>query len=332
MSGGKGIVLISGGLDSLLAARVLMEQNIDITGLYFVLPFVEPDADPGQLLPVQIAVKNNIAVRTQRCGEDYLEIIRNPQHGYGKHANPCIDCHLYFIRKAAELMRETGADFVATGEVVGQRPMSQMRHTLNHIEKSAGLQGRLLRPLSAKLLKPTIPEEEGIVNRDQLLGISGRGRKDQLKLAEKYNITGYTTPSGGCLFTDEFISRRVKDLFGSKGGVEPVDLYLLTVGRHFRLHDTAKIIVSRNEKENNALEKYRNMSDYFFIPGFKGPAVYARGELSSGDMEMICAIILRYGKPDGVTSRISVYKKGNLLITMDASRVISDDQLERLRI
>lgn len=332
MSRGKGIVLISGGLDSLLAARVLMEQNIEIIGLYFILPFIEPDADPSTLPPVQCAAMNGIDVRTQRCGADYLEIIRNPEHGYGKHANPCIDCHLYFIRKAADMMREIGADFVATGEVVGQRPMSQMRHTLNHIEKSAGLKGRLLRPLSAKLLKLTIPEEEGIVNRDLLMGISGRGRKVQLQLAEEYNITGYESPSGGCLFTDAFISRRVKDLFGAKGSIDPVDLYLLTVGRHFRLHDCAKIIVSRNETENHALEKYRHTSDYFFVPSFRGPAVYIKGDLSERDMETVCAIMQRYGKVDDGAPQVSVYHKGNFLKTMRSSGVITDDQLERLRI
>lgn len=332
MSSGRGIVLISGGLDSLLAARVLIEQNIEIIGLYFVLPFVEPDADPTLLPPVQIANINNIDVQVERCGSDYIEIIRNPEHGYGKHANPCIDCHIYFIRKAADLMKEMGADFVATGEVVGQRPMSQMRHTMNRIEKRAGLAGRLLRPLSAKLLKPTIPEQEGIVNRELLHGISGRGRKIQLMLAEKYNITGYISPSGGCLFTDTYISKRVKDLIGGQGSVEPVDFFLLTVGRHFRLHASAKIIVSRNETENRMLEKYRHASDYFFLPAFKGPAVYVRGEISENDMEKVCGIMLRYGKLEGSLPQASVYRKGMFFKTMSMIDAITDGDLERFRI
>lgn len=199
MSRGRGIVLISGGLDSLLAARVLMDQDLDLIGFYGALPFVAPDADPADLKPVLLASQINLTVHVHRCGKEYIDILRNPAHGYGKHMNPCIDCHIYFIRKAAELMHEINADFVATGEVVGQRPMSQMRHTMNHIEKETGLKGRLLRPLSAKLLGTTIPEEEGIVNRDLLLGINGRSRKEQFELARKYQITEFESPSGGCL-------------------------------------------------------------------------------------------------------------------------------------
>ncbi len=332
MSSGKGIVLISGGLDSLLAARVLMDQDLELIGFYGALPFVAPDALSADLKPVQLASQINLGVHVHRCGKEYIDILRNPSHGYGKHMNPCIDCHIYFIKKAAELMQDFKADFVATGEVVGQRPMSQMRHTMNHIEKETGLKGRLLRPLSAKLLKPTIPEEEGIVNRDLLLDINGRSRKEQFELARKYQIVEYESPSGGCLFTDSFISKRVRDLFIHDGDVDSVDLYLLTIGRHFRLSDTAKIIVSRNEKENNELMKYRLVSGYLFLPEFKGPAVYVKGRITESDMELIGSIMLRYGKAGDSIPTIVIYTPDDMIKKIIVGKAVSDEHLERLRI
>ncbi len=332
MSKGTGIVLISGGLDSLLAARVLMEQDLDLIGFHGVLPFVEPDALPEQLKPVQSASRFTIETRVHRCGKEYIDIIRNPAHGYGKHVNPCIDCHIYFIKKAAELMRELKADFVATGEVVGQRPMSQMRHTMNHIEKEVGLRGRLLRPLSAKLLKPTIPEEEGIVNRDLLLGINGRSRKEQLELARKYNIVEFESPSGGCLLTDKHISQRVRDLVEKHEDVDAVDMYLLTIGRHYRISDSAKIIVSRNEKENIELEKYRARADYFFVPEFKGPAVFVKGTINESEVALIGSIIWRYGKSERTTPCIAVFKQEDFVEMISVSDSATDQCLDRLRI
>jgi tRNA-uridine 2-sulfurtransferase len=329
---GKGIVLISGGLDSLLAARVLMDQDLDLIGLYGALPFVAPDAAAADLKPAQLASQIHLPVHVHRCGKEYINMLRNPSHGYGKHMNPCIDCHIYFIKIAAELMRDVHADFVATGEVVGQRPMSQMRHTMNHIEKETGLKGRLLRPLSAKLLKPTIPEDEGIVNRGLLLGINGRSRKEQFELARKYNIEKYESPSGGCLFTDRFISSRVRDLLVHDGGVDSVDLYLLTIGRHYRISDAAKIIVSRNERENNELEKYRHIADYFFVPEFKGPAVYVKGAITDGDMKLIGSIMLRYGKAGGGVPIIAMHSRQDIIKQLSVENAVSDEHLERLRI
>lgn len=332
MRRGKGVILISGGLDSLLAARVLMDQDIDLIGFHGVLPFIAPDADPAELKPVKLAETLKLAVHVHRCDREYIDMLRHPAHGYGKHMNPCIDCHIYFIKKAGEFMRELGADFVATGEVVGQRPMSQMRHTLNHIEKETGLQGRLLRPLSARLLKPTIPEEEGSINRDLLLGINGRSRKVQLELAEKYNINEYESPSGGCLFTDKFIATRVHDLFFHDYDSDPVGVYLLTIGRHYRISDSVKIIVSRNEKENRELEKYRQKADYFFVPDFKGPSVFVQGTLTDPDMESIGSIILRYGKIGNDKPQIVVYRQDSAITQITVSHPVTDEYLERLRI
>lgn len=332
MSRGKGIVLVSGGLDSILAARILMEQDLELIGFHAVLPFVAPDVDPVDLKPVQSASLINLKVHVHRCGKEYIDIIRNPAHGYGKHANPCIDCHIYFIKKAAEFMREQGAGFVATGDVVGQRPMSQMRHTMNHIEKETGLSGRLLRPLSALLLKPTIPEQEGMVNRELLLGINGRSRKDQIELARRYRIDEYQSPSGGCLFTDRYISRRVHDLISRHGALEAVDFYLLTIGRHYRISDAAKIIIARNEQENRELEKYQYVSDYFFIPDFKGPAVFVKGLITEDDMAFIGSAMLRYGKAGSDGAVVTVYKNKTEIRKMPVTCKTTDEKLEALRI
>jgi tRNA-uridine 2-sulfurtransferase len=332
LSRGKGIVLFSGGLDSLLAARVLMDQDLEIIGYHCILPFVAPDARADELGPIKLAGQIHLPVETHRCGSEYIDIIRNPPHGYGKHANPCIDCHIYFIQKAADYMREIHADFVATGEVVGQRPMSQMKHTMNHIEKVTGLKGRLIRPLSAILLKPTQPEIDGIIHRDMLCGINGRSRKAQFDLAKKYNIQEYSSPSGGCLFTDTNISKRVKDILLWHDDVQVLDLYLLTIGRHFRINEKAKAIVSRNEKENNELIKYKDKSDYFFLPDFKGPVVFVKGSISEEEVTEIGAIISRYGKTTPDNSFIDVFRNGTPIQKITTTISVSDEKLERMRI
>jgi tRNA-specific 2-thiouridylase len=332
MSGGKGVLLFSGGLDSLLAARLLMDQDIEVIGLHCLLPFVAPDADPETLKPARIAAGIKVSLRYHRCGREYIDMIRNPSRGYGKRANPCIDCHIYFIKKAVELMRELNADFVATGEVVGQRPMSQMKHTMNHIEKAAGVKGRLLRPLSAKLLKPTLAEQANIVNRDALLGLNGRSRKAQLDMARRYGISEYSSPSGGCLFTDASISGRVFDLIGRHQDIDTLDFYLLTIGRHFRINDTAKLIVTRNEFEDRELRKYIRQADYFFLPGFKAPSIYAKGALDDRGIEIAGSILRRYGKAHSDTETISMFQKGEFVRSPGHFVPITDEYLESMRI
>ena len=332
MSRGKGIVLFSGGLDSLLAARLLMDQDLELIGFHAVLPFVAPDVNDDDLPPVRLAAGIKLPVHLHRCGKEYIDMVRNPPHGYGKNVNPCIDCHIYFIRKAADLMKELHADFVATGEVVGQRPMSQMRHTMNHIEKVTELRGRLLRPLSAKLLKPTIPEIEGIVQRELLLGINGRSRKEQFELAAKYGIDEYVSPSGGCLFTDRFIAGRVRDLFDKQVDCEAVDLYLLTIGRHFRIHDAMRAIVARNEKEDNELKKYKELSEYFFIPDFKGPSAFVRGTISGEDIQTIGSLLLRYGKVESTDQTMMMYSRNASEKIIITAKKISDENIDRMRI
>ncbi len=331
MRRGKGILLYSGGLDSLLAAKILLDQGLRMTGLHCILPFTPPDSDPGQSHPARLARQIGLDLEYYRCGDEFLEIVKNPPHGYGKKMNPCIDCKIHFIGKAADLMRERSADFVATGEVVGQRPMSQQKHMMNHILRVSGLRGRLLRPLSAKILKPTLPEEEGLVHREKLYDISGRSRKRQLELAREFGLDEFSWPAGGCLFTDSFISERVKDLLGHHTELTPLDYYLLTVGRHIRISRDAKIIVSKNETENNILEKYRDFSDYFFIPRFKGPCVFGKGKFSNEDIILSASVLSRYGKPETGIG-ICLFRRGGEEKIIEAREPARDDEINRMRI
>lgn len=326
------ILLYSGGLDSLLAAKLLMEQSIDVTGFHCILPFYPPDLDADTLEASQIAKEIELKLIHHRLGSEYIDIVKNPPHGYGKNMNPCIDCKIHFIQKAAEYMKKTGADFIATGEVVGQRPMSQLKHMLNHIQKETDLQGRLLRPLSAKILAPTIPEAQGLINREKLLNINGRSRKKQMELAKKYGIKHYSSPAGGCMFTDPFIAMRIRDLFTHHISCEPLDLYLLTLGRHFRLSDSVKIIVSRNEKENIELEKYLLHHDYLLEPHFKGPHAALKGASTDSTLNMALKMVSRYGKPGAGVKQISIYKNGALFQKVPAPDPISDDEIHLLRI
>ena len=329
---GKGIVLFSAGLDSLLTAKILMAQGIEVIGLHSVLPFVPDDFPLEELKASKLAKENGFKLEYYRCGSEFLEIIKNPDHGYGKNMNPCVDCKIHFIKKAAELMNKIGADFVATGEVVGQRPMSQLKHVMNRIEKITNLEGRLLRPLSAKLLKPTLVEKNGIVDREKLYDINGRSRKRQMKLAREFGIDNYSTPAGGCQFTDSFIANRIRDLLKHHENHEKTDFFLTTVGRHFRINDSTKIIVSKNENENHELKKYINKANYFLIPLFKGPSVFVKGELDNKEIDLVASILARYGKPATDNCTISIYKNDNEMKKIEAKDIIDNKTLETMRI
>jgi len=211
--------------------------------------------------------------------------------------------------------------------------MSQQKNTMRHIEKETGLEGRLLRPLSAKLLKPTIPEIEGKIDRERLLSISGRGRHQQIELAKHYGITDYSSPAGGCLFTDGFFASRLKDLLAFKSDIDEIDLYMLTIGRHYRLNKELKIIVSKNEFETIELEKYRERADVFFEPDFKGPVILAFGEIKDDrDFQTILSIMARYGKPDNLSKKIYIKKKDSIIAEAEATTPIEDSILSTMRI
>jgi hypothetical protein len=328
----RGVLLYSGGLDSIVAARVLMEQGIELTGFFCILPFFPPDFDADTLSSSKTARDMGLQLVYHRLGRDYIELIKDPPHGYGKRMNACIDCKIHFIRKAAEYMKESGADFVATGEVVGQRPMSQMKHMLNHIARESGIEERLLRPLSARILKPTLPEQRGLVDRERLLGLSGRSRKAQMEMAARWGIEEYSSPSGGCLFTDANISRRVKDLFEHQQSPDALDLYLLTLGRHFRLSPGVKLIVSRNKQENDEMVKYLDRIEVAVEPGFQGPLAVFNGEPEARELDMACAIIARYSKAAPPGASMALLRRGRHTESLGALPPPVQADLDAIRI
>ena len=294
----KGILLFSGGLDSLIAAQVLIEQGITVKAYNFMLPYEKPDYNPYQSAIAKSAHGFDMELNFVQLGDDYIKMLLAPPHGYGKNINPCIDCKILFLKKAKEIMIKENAAFIATGEVNGQRPMSQRKDMIIHIEKAAGLERMILRPLSARFFKPTMAEEAGIVNREALLDISGRGRKIQMEMANKYGFKDYATPAGGCLLTEPHYSARAKELFVSKKEITSRDLYLLRIGRHFRI-DGIKIIVARNAEETNILIDIKNSNDTLFSTQFQGPSILSpdNSNLSDTVKKTAAAIAARYGKP-----------------------------------
>ena len=243
----KALAVFSGGLDSMLAAELIRSQGIDVLGLFFETPFFTSTRARRS------AEVNRLPLKVIDLTEPHLEVVRNPRHGYGENMNPCIDCHALMLREAGDRLTGEGADFIITGEVLGQRPMSQNLRALSTVASWSGYQGLVLRPLSAKLLLPTVPEEKGWVDRDTLMGFSGRSRKPQMELARTFHITEYPSPAGGCLLTDPIFSRRLRDLLSSTPRCDVREIELLKVGRHFRFGQKTKAVVGRNKKENEEI-------------------------------------------------------------------------------
>jgi tRNA-specific 2-thiouridylase len=248
----KALGLCSGGLDSTLAGLVLREQGIEVEWVTFETPFFNADKarKASQTTGIPLTVSPIYPV--------YIEMLKNPPAGYGKYMNPCMDCHALMFKLAGEIMRQRGFDFLFSGEVLGQRPMSQNKTSLRYVEKHSGFDGYILRPLTAKNLPETIPEKEGLVDRELLLDIAGRGRKAQIKLAEKFGLKDYPAPAGGCLLTDVGYTNRLRDLFDHQTNCTEEELYLLKYGRHYRLNSQTKLIVGRTEKDNENILKYHD--------------------------------------------------------------------------
>ncbi|MFH1857847.1 MAG: 7-cyano-7-deazaguanine synthase [Candidatus Omnitrophota bacterium] len=286
----KAVSLLSGGLDSTLATKIVLNQGIEVAAIHFSLPWGCCNRSAAN----EVARRFGISLMVLKLCEDYVEMIRNPKYGYGRAMNPCVDCRIYMYRKARKYMETIGASFLITGEVLGQRPKSQMRDSLRIIERECGLSRLILRPLSAKLLEPTIPEELGVVDRSKLLDISGRSRRMQMALAAEEGIREYPTPAGGCLLTDENFSRRLKDLFGHRQDVTVEEMELLRIGRHFRLNPGLKAVVGRNESENELLEYYGKTRPLFHPVNFPGPSTLVLGELDLAGEQMVAGLIYRY--------------------------------------
>lgn len=312
----KAIALISGGLDSMLAVKAIQKQGIIVEGVNFFTGFCveghthairKKDKDKQKRnnalwVAEQLGVKMNIV----DISEEYKDIVLNPQHGYGANLNPCLDCKIFMVEqanamlnKARELANEGGFDFIITGEVIGQRPKSQRKETMPLIARESGADDRLLRPLCAKLLPPTLPEREGWVDREQLYDFSGRNRKPQMALAEEFGLNDFAQPAGGCCFlTDESYSRKLADLWNAQGrkDYELDDIMLLKVGRHIRPASHYKLIVSREEGENNFLSGYRKQFHSIKCVSHGGPLTLIDGAPTEEDLVTAARIATRYSQ------------------------------------
>ncbi len=289
--------LCSGGLDSILSALVLREQGIAVEWITFETPFFSSDKaeKASQHTGVPLTVRNITPV--------YLEMLKNPRCGYGQHMNPCLDCHALMFRLAGKVMQDRGFHFLFSGEVLGQRPMSQTKPSLRYVEKHSGFDGYILRPLSAQKLPPTLPEKEGWVDKTRLLGMSGRSRKPQMELAKRFGVTDYPAPAGGCLLTDKGFSLRLKDLFDHQAAWTENELHLLRYGRHFRLDDQTKIIVGRTKIDNDHLLRYHNpgADTIVKVKNFPGPTVLIPGGANPEQVRMAASVAVGYSKAPNET-------------------------------
>ena len=306
----KAVGLLSGGLDSTLAAKLLIDQGIEVHAINFVTPFCNCTPKNNSCSAVEKAVSQlgDIPLKKMALGDEYLAMVKEPKHGRGRGLNACIDCRIMKIRKAAEYMNEIGASFLFTGEVLGQRPMSQHRRAIAIIDKNSGVGELTLRPLSATHFAPTIPEQQGLVDRSKLLGIEGRGRKEQISLAKEKNINDYPCPAGGCLLTEPFFAEKLTDYFAHCDKPTIRDIPLLKIGRHFRNEAGKKTIVARDEREGLMIERLAPPSMSLFFPvNFSGPHILSDNPYS----DEIRELFYKYGKvPPDQESRIEWLHEG----------------------
>ena len=340
----EAIGIVSGGLDSALAVALIKRQGVTILGLHFHNGFSPnamkaevqgPDALALFLEKKALALTESLGIPVEivDISREYLDLLLSPEHGYGSQVNPCIDCRIDMLRRAAVRMREEGAGFVFTGEVLGQRPMSQHRQAMDAVERRSGLEGRLLRPLSARLLPETAAEREGLVDRSLLLDIQGRSRRRQMALAEEWGISGYSQPAGGCTLTDENYGRKFKEMLEHEGpaGLSRRVAVLLAIGRHFRLGGGARAVVGRNRTENGYIERSFS-GEWLAVPvDCPGPTTLLLGNPAEGDLERAAALTARYSDckmEESVKIRIARGGEEHLLDVPP----IDEDDLERYRI
>ncbi len=340
----KAVALISGGLDSLLATRLIQQQGIYVEGINFYTGFcVEGHTHAIRNRDRNRVKRNNALWSAEQLGirlhiidivEEYKNIVINPKHGYGANLNPCLDCKIFMVQKALEWIEEHDFDFIITGEVIGQRPKSQRKHLMPVISRESGAEDLLLRPLCARNLEPTLPEREGWVDREQLKNFGGRSRKPQMALAAEFGFTDYAQPAGGCCFlTDQSYSVKLQDMWDNRGRreYEIDDIMLLKVGRHIRPSKDFKLIIAREEGENNFLSGYKNQFQSIKTVSHPGPlALVEGGPLTPEQLELACAITARFSKgrdSDSVELRFSDCGRDEQLLAVKplAADEVSDD-------
>lgn len=313
----RALGLCSGGLDSILSALVLREQGIDVAWVSFETPFFSSDKarKAAEYTGVHLTVRN--------ITPTYMRMLKNPKCGYGQNMNPCLDCHALMFRLAGEMMREEGFDFLFSGEVMGQRPMSQTRQSLRYVEKNSGFEGYIVRPLSVQKLPETLPEKNGWIRRESLYGITGRSRKPQIALARQFNVTDYPNPGGGCLLTDKNYCTRLKDLFDHEPSYTEDELHLLKHGRHFRITPRTRIIVGRDQKDNEAILGYydRRRDTLIKTRHIPGPVVLIPCPAETADILTAASICVGYSKtPRHASVEVKV-------IRPDGSEILSRESI-----
>ncbi len=287
----RALAMVSGGLDSILAAKLIMNQGIEVIGICFKSAFFGPEN------AIRMAAQIGMELKIVDFSPEHLEMVKQPKHGYGKNMNPCIDCHAMMMNYAGKLMKEMDASFIITGEVLNQRPMSQTKASLDIVKKESGYEDYILRPLCALNLPPTKMELEGLVDREKLMGISGRSRKVQMELAEKWGIKDYPSPAGGCRLTEPGYATRLKDQFSHAKESNLEDVEILKTGRHIRFNQNTKIIATRNQEELKVITPMIRMDDYVFDTlDCPGSTVILRGEPSREALEFAASICARYSK------------------------------------
>ncbi len=326
----KVVALLSGGLDSRLAVKMMQKQGFDVTAVAIKTPFCDFDCGRGCGFEIrETADMLDVDLKTVYLGDDYIEMLKHPKHGFGSGMNPCIDCRAMMFKAGKKVMEDIGAEFIISGEVLGQRPMSQHGPALRTIEKESGLEGKIVRPLSGALLPKTEPEERGIIRREDLGMIRGRSRKEQLKLAHEFGFENPPNAGGGCLLTDPKFAIRAKDLFSHTETPTTNDIDLLKIGRHFRFDAKTKLIVGRNKDENEMLKALALDGDVLLeTKDHMGPVSLLRGEDSSSSMKLASDITFRYSDAPKDIAGTVIIQKNDALSEISAGNIAEPEYLK----
>ncbi|MBI4682899.1 MAG: hypothetical protein HY757_07350 [Nitrospirae bacterium] len=330
----KAVALYSGGLDSTLAILVMQRHGVDVTAVTFMNHFGCDISDKSSCSkdPFAASVKFGFQVKLAHLSDKFLEIVKNPKYGHGKNMNPCVDCRILMLKEAKEFMKIIGADFLITGEVLGQRPMSQRRDCFPMIDKASDVKDLVVRPLCGKLLPVTIPEETGLIKREMLLNFNGRSRRPQMSLAEELGLTEYPAPAGGCLLTEPNYSFKLRELLDHNSDPEYKDINFLRVGRHFRYSPECKIIIGRNKDENEAIKSLSDSDDYIFsVIGYGSPSAVILGKATDDAIAFAASLCARYSDAKKLPEATVLVTKGDACYNLIVQPA-SDDVLEQYRI